>query len=1386
MKKRLGLFLCTFLVCLVAVLLFPERAYASDGVRLELIVDGECVEELFVTRGEAAVEPEPPIKEGYRFVGWRSSDVGDELYEWTSPVYEDTTLYAVFELAPPAFELDSLSFVYDGKSKYLAFRSITHPLLDEGFLIYEWFKDGEPLDYAGESLEVREVADSGAYTCRLTLSVAGSSAYVVTPEACVSIEKRRVPLPTIPQREYTGEPIYPEIFDTGDYTVQKEPKTGSGSYPVAVTLRDKDNCAFVGCEGEVAYIEFRINPAQNFWTSAPTVSDTFQSFAPTPTAHSRFGEPTFLFAPVGGEYSESVPSSVGSYYMIAIVAKTDDYSALESEPILFHILDEKISGIKLRTVADKLDYVAFERLDPSGMELLVSYNSGRSEAVDGSLAKIIYQNGDCLLFGDTGVVVSYGGASVLLPVSVRRADYDLTGVGLADSSTVYNGELPKISYLGTLPVGKDGIPLVGCVVGAGVGVGRYTIELQFSSESRNYNIPEPISAVLTVLPRPVTVSWERTSFVYDGTQKLPVATFTDVYGRICALSVSGARTYAGTYTAEASLADQSYLLENPTVTFEILKADYDLSGAFWLGGMQLYDGTEHTVSLENLPSGVSVAGYVDNRATAAGRYVAKAAFSYDRQNYNPPSVPDYEWYIYKAEYPISYSFPESVAPYDGEAHYPILVGSMPTGQDGIALEYSFDKSATHVDEGRVAVTVSFFTKSENYIPPSPIITYISISPAYISVEWHNLEFRYTGAAQCPYATANECEISVTGGAVGAGEYTAYATPQLSDYALINPTVSFVILKAENKWLIEPSVSDIFFGATPSPSAEALGGAVEFTYYDAAADAELTSAPSDVGEYYVVAYAAGDENYLGITSEPLYFKIIAIVPVELTVELTGGELFAFDTVSYIASTVNNDGSETPLDPSLVRVIYERADSLRHADTQVSFTYGEFTVSVSVTVKKCSFDTSSVAWTTSDFVYDGTEHSIYLTGLPEGLSVEGYQGNGICLAGRYTVLPILSYDGENFHEPIIPEGQIVIKKQTVPLPEIPSKIYTGYDLTPEIPASPLYSFAQEGTMRAAGVYRISFSLTDPNNYELEREVGYFVIEKRPLSVKINDMKHYVFESLGDFSFTLTEGELAAGDVITPTYTVRGNEISAVFDNPNYSYSVTEGRIERIYAPSPEQTPTVLIAVFLLLMVLLVVALFFTQRQKIIIAAAPLGGGDDTPPTPDTPTGGDSQGGPTPSEELSEAPEPEDEPNGAPPPEAEEPEVELSEVPEAELPEQTGTLAVSAERADSLISNSLAKSLIRREESVVTDGKRRGIVNVDTLSRSFSSGERVDINALKSHSLIPYDTGYIKVLARGVIDKPLFVYANDFSLSAVKMIALTGGRAVKVATETKKEED
>ena len=75
------------------------------------------------------------------------------------------------------------------------------------------------------------------------------------------------------------------------------------------------------------------------------------------------------------------------------------------------------------------------------------------------------------------------------------------------------------------------------------------------------------------------------------------------------------------------------------------------------------------------------------------------------------------------------------------------------------------------------------------------------------------------------------------------------------------------------------------------------------------------------------------------------------------------------------------------------------------------------------------------------------------------------------------------------------------------------------------------------------------------------------------------------------------------------------------------------------------------------------------------------------------------------------------------------------------------------------------------------KRAIVNIDTLSLRFAAGETVTLGALKKRGLAPQKAGSLKVLARGMLDKPLTVEADDFSPDAVKMIVLTGGKAVRL---------
>ena len=111
------------------------------------------------------------------------------------------------------------------------------------------------------------------------------------------------------------------------------------------------------------------------------------------------------------------------------------------------------------------------------------------------------------------------------------------------------------------------------------------------------------------------------------------------------LKVVGGRSLVGEYTAVAELSDKNYKLVGASARYRILKADYDLSGIKWSDSEFVYDGNEKCVSLLGLPSGVGVIGYVDNKASLAGSYKAKATLSYDERNYNPPILPEYEWTI---------------------------------------------------------------------------------------------------------------------------------------------------------------------------------------------------------------------------------------------------------------------------------------------------------------------------------------------------------------------------------------------------------------------------------------------------------------------------------------------------------------------------------------------------------------------------------------------------------------------------------------------------------------------------------------------------------------------------------------------------------------------
>ena len=118
-------------------------------------------------------------------------------------------------------------------------------------------------------------------------------------------------------------------------------------------------------------------------------------------------------------------------------------------------------------------------------------------------------------------------------------------------------------------------------------------------------------------------------------------------------------------------------------------------------------------------------------------------------------------------------------------------------------------------------------------------------------------------------------------------------------------------------------------------------------------------------------------------------------------------------------------------------------------------------------------------------------------------------------------------------------------------------------------------------------------------------------------------------------------------------------------------------------------------------------------------------------------------------------------------------VEETPVVEVLEE-GIVHADADEADQLISDEEAEAKI---EIVTVDGANRngkmGEINLDVICENFEDGDTVDVDSLKDKHLVSPKIGRIKVLARGVMTKKLTVKAAKFSIQAVKMITLAGGK-------------
>ncbi len=1395
--------------------------------KVKFFVGNTLICEQHLLSGEKITFPIPDEVAGYRFDNWYKDRDGNDSYSHDSRVYSSFSLYGVYDLLPPEFSISSLEFTYDGSSRQLGFESVTHPL-PGGFYTYTWYKNGEEISNLSE-LSLKNASDSGIYSCKIEYSFGGKTASILAENIKVNIKRKTLALPIIPSLEYTGIPQHPSISQSASYKIAYDTGVEVGAYPVILTLTDPDNYSWPTTEGNSVTVYFEIKKAENVWTQEPTVRNTYVGFPLEAYGTARFGEITYLYsATENGLYSADPPKSPGSYFLKMAVAESKNYTGIISSPMPFSILPEQVVGMKLIDMPHVVEYSAFDHFSPAGITVAAIYNSGREEVISTSRLTFIYNDKSSLRVGDSGVIVEYMGATLMIPLTVNPLSYDLSGFEFIDEAVIYDGNYHTSKAIFPDIVGLDGIPLNCEIVGGGTSVGTYTLTAVFSTESRDYVVPNSLTVTLTVSPLERELIWSGNEFTYDGTPKLPTAYFIDASGTRRDITVCGSAVFAGEeYEATVAPYSNNYVFVNPTFHFIVKKADYDTSAVSWSSGSFVYSGEAVEVTLNNLPDGILVVGYTDNRGTEVGKYTATASVKYDDKNYNHPTIPSYEWEITPAEYDLSgFEFLSSEYEYSGEEQFPRLEGNMPQGMDGIPLVYSFSCGAKNVKDGKVEVTVTFATDSKNYIAPAPIVVTVTVVPKGIYVIWTSDTFVYDGTAHAPKAESPLANILVKGGKSNAGIYTAEATSDDPNYTVINATHTYEIKKAENSWLSPLSIADFFESRDPVPSARSYYGTPQFAFYE---DLSLTTPIDDFapGTYYVVATVPESDNFLLLTSLPVAVTCKEVVTVGIRTKIKG-ELVAFSGIDESTEiyVLYNDGTEKLIPVSSAIVEYQNGDSLRCADTHCTVSYLGYSETISITVTPATYDMSNVVWNKTEVTYDGKSHSPVLLSLPDGITVYEYIGGEAVSAGEYVFSAVLSYDKENYLPPVIPECVFKIKKATVTEILDITVEYSGNEIIPR--STDLYNAVYSERIINSGEYSIEYHLTDPNNYMFENLTAMckakIVITPRTLNVKISDYKLYALESEIKPEYTI-DGNIVDGDDVKILFFVEDGKIYARADNPDYYLLVECGTLEKIPYPNESTMRSIIISSVIVAAFIILLMLVIKKRGDILDhfcmlrtrsrSKGKLGIVNNAPETPSV-INNNVIIIPSLEAPKSETSDKVEEPSGidetierddsciesdidiAPnDPQGEEVEEDIKtdindetlevfdsidnteEVDDVNIEEPK--IEVKADYADSMIADSIARKMIKDEsEAIETSGNAHSIINVDTLSRNFIADDRVDVNILKKKSLVPYDTNYIKVLARGAIDKPLHVFANDFSLSAVKMILLSGGEAIRITSE------
>ena len=742
--------------------------------------------------------------------------------------------------------------------------------------------------------------------------------------------------------------------------------------------------------------------------------------------------------------------------------------------------------------------------------------------------------------GNYKITVSAEGTDNYLPatkeVSLVIEKAEIAGVTFTGETFTYDGTEHNIFVTG-LPEGAA----VNYENNGQINAGTYTVTATVSQE--NYN-DKVLTADLVINKAEAVITADAVqTFTYDGDVKNVTANLNHSEADLTYTPAQGyvnAGTYKITVSAEGT---DNYLPTSKVVSLVIEKAEF--SGVTFTGGTFTYNGTEHNIFVTGLPEGATVK-YENNGQINAGTYTVTATVS--QENYND-KVLTADLVIDKAQAVITADAVQTFT-YDGD------VKNVTANLNHSEADLTYTPAQGYVNAGNYKINVSS-EGTDNYLPTSKEVSLVVEKAEIAGVTFTGDTFTYDGTEHNIFVTGLPEGATVkyeNNGQIDAGTYTVTATVSQENYNDKVLTADLVIDKAQAVITADAVQTFTYDGDMKNVTANLNHSEADLAYTPA-------QGYVDAGTYKVTVSSEGTDNYLPTSKEVslvIEKREIAGVAFEggtftydgQTHSLTVNGLPEGATVKYDNNGQTNAGKYTVTatvsqenynDKVLTAdLVIDKAEAVITADAVQTFTYdgdvknvtanlnhseadltytpaqgyvnaGNYKITVSAegtdnylpTSKEVSLviekaEIAGVTFTGDTFTYDGTEHNIFVTGLPEGGTVK-YDNNGQVYAGKYTVTATVSQ--ENYNDKILTADLVIDKAQAVITADA-VQTFTYDGTVKNVDASLNHSeavltYTSAQGFTNAGTYDVMISAEGTDNYLPTSKEVSLVIEKAEIT-------------------------------------------------------------------------------------------------------------------------------------------------------------------------------------------------------------------------------------------------------------------------------------------------